>query len=332
MVLNTGFYVRHTLRWLCTLSVLTLAVFVIYIAVRFYHIDTHAYLFLKGMHAEDTVWNRPSAGGLHLADYRMDIDARPVAGVRKNLSGLSYDADHDQLIAVVNRPATLYTLHTDGTVIGVYPLKNVSDTEGVAYLGDGDVAVVEEGRGRIWTFKLPDQAQDIDVSQGRSLQLTLGAKVNSGFEGLGYDRAKDQLYVVQEHSPRALYRVGGLKPRQRGKLSLTVENLSGWLDSSKFATDLSSVEFDPTSGHLLLLSDESQNVMELDGDGRPLSMLSLSGHLSRHESPVPQAEGVAIDPHGNLYVVSEPNLFYRLRSPNAAAPGASPAAQAAVRH
>jgi len=77
-----------------------------------------------------------------------------------------------------------------------------------------------------------------------------------------------------------------------------------------FVRDLSSLQFDEQTGHLLALSDESRLVVELDADGQPLSTLSLLGGRNGLEKGVPQAEGVALDDHGRLYLVSEPNLFY----------------------
>lgn len=88
-----------------------------------------------GEDARDAQWNRSDrqGGALGLAGYRMDIDARVVPGIDKNLSGLAFDTDHDRLIAVVNRPATLYTLDRNGeptaaTRCGTVPISKASPT------------------------------------------------------------------------------------------------------------------------------------------------------------------------------------------------------------
>jgi uncharacterized protein YjiK len=81
-------------------------------------------------------------------------------------------------------------------------------------------------------------------------------------------------------------------------------------DARLFVRDLSSLDYDAHTGHLLALSDESHLVIEINSDGRPISTLSLIGGQHGLEKSVPQAEGVATDDRGRLYVVSEPNLFY----------------------
>ena len=81
-------------------------------------------------------------------------------------------------------------------------------------------------------------------------------------------------------------------------------------DARLFVRDLSSLQYDQHSGHLLALSDESRLVLEINSDGRPISTLSLLGGRNGLEKGVPQAEGVALDDRGRLYLVSEPNLFY----------------------
>ena len=60
-----------------------------------------------------------------------------------------------------------------------------------------------------------------------------------------------------------------------------------------------------------MLSDESRLLLEVDRDGRPISSLSLLAGQHGLERSVPQAEGVALDDRGVLYLISEPNLFYR---------------------
>jgi len=88
-------------------------------------------------------------------------------------------------------------------------------------------------------------------------------------------------------------------------------------DAGLFVRDLSSLQYDERSGHLLALSDESFLVLELDIDGRPLSSLSLLNGRHGLNTRVPQAEGIAMDDAGTLYLVSEPNLFYVFKKPEA---------------
>ena len=78
---------------------------------------------------------------------------------------------------------------------------------------------------------------------------------------------------------------------------------------------MSSLQYDERSGHLLALSDESRLILELDVDGRPLSTMSLSKGRQGLQKTVPQAEGIAMDDDGTMYLVSEPNLFYVFKKP-----------------
>src|SRR5690606_14622057 len=78
-----------------------------------------------------------------------------------------------------------------------------------------------------------------------------------------------------------------------------------------FVSDLSAVEVDNLSGNLLLLSDESQMVVEYAPGGKAISLLGLRRGFHGLQRSVPQAEGMALDNARRLYIVSEPNLFYR---------------------
>jgi uncharacterized protein YjiK len=75
--------------------------------------------------------------------------------------------------------------------------------------------------------------------------------------------------------------------------------------------DLSSVTVHDPTGNMVLLSHKSSILVEYDAAGAPLSMLSLWGGQHGLQEKVPQAEGVAIGPEGEVYIVSEPNLLYR---------------------
>jgi uncharacterized protein YjiK len=245
-----------------------------------------------------------------LPEYRVRIDAKVVPGVSDNLSGLTYDERRDQLWAVVNNPEELLTLSTDGEVLARYPLSGFEDVEGITYLGDNLLLLAEERQHALVVVEVPEQPGALFREDYRALTLGIELGGNQGFEGVGYDRAGDRLFVVKEHSPRKLYEIRGLKASIEGDFNLEVIDREAWVENV-FATDLSSVHYDEQTGHLALLSDESKVLMELDGEGKLISFRSLLGGFAGLQDSVPQGEGMTLDDRGNLYLVSEPNLFYK---------------------
>lgn len=329
---SLGFFLPHALRWLVTGSLLVLLGIGVYIGVRFYHINNQLYLWWNDMRPSQTT-APPQAGSLPLDTYRMEIDGRRVAGIDRNLSGLAFDGDAKQLIGVINRPATLLTMDLDGRMLRRLPLRHASDVEGIAYLGNGRIALVEEKHNRVIIAALPkENARELDLRDAASFTFDMDRpdrKIkNVGFEGLGYDRGRDLLYVAKEHSPRALYRIKGLgEYLNSGRIAIRVENLDHWLDSHRVGTDVSSVDVNAGNGHLLLLSDESQRIVELDAAGTVANQLELR-NVPGSKRGIPQAEGLALEPDGTLYLISEPNLFYRLKPGSANAnPGLALAKQ-----
>jgi len=249
-----------------------------------------------------------------LPGYAVSIDGKPVEGISRNLSAVSYDADLDRLLAVVNGgPTELVALSKSGELLERYPLQGFGDIEGVTYMGHGRVAVSDERAQQISIFRLPTQPRPIDASEAQFFSLGINLNGNKGFEGLTYDAAGDRLFIIKERDPRQLYEVGGVAASLEGPLQLTIRDRSDWIADQVFATDLSDIHFDAVTGHLILLSDESRLLMELSDSGRMLSYRSLNRWFGglRHSAPHP--EGVTLDSDGTLFVVSEPNLFYSFR-------------------
>jgi uncharacterized protein YjiK len=251
-----------------------------------------------------------------LPDYRVEIDARPVAGVTDDLSAIDFAPDRKSLLAVTNAPPIkLLELDREGKITAQYPLQGFEDVEALAYMGDGQVVVADEVQQQLVFLHLPAQpGQTIDKHDGQTLALPLTSSAhNKGFEGVAYDAAHDRIFVAKERDPRQLYSVTGAKASLGGKLELKIEDLSDWIDRSVFASDISDLHFDAATGHLLVLSHESRLVIELDGNGDLVSFRTLLGGFGDLKESVGQAEGLTLDDAGNLYVVSEPNLFYRFR-------------------
>ncbi|WP_300656307.1 SdiA-regulated domain-containing protein [Pseudomonas sp.] len=274
--------------------------------MRTLHLDDRLYFWIQTSWHE-TEWQDRS---LWLSKYRVRIDAKAVPGVSDNLSGLTYDERRDQLWAVVNNPEELLALSTDGEVLARYPLSGFSDVEGITYLGDDLLLLAEERNQALVVVEVPDQPGALFREDFKALTLGIEAGDNLGFEGAGYDRGGDRLFVVKEQSPRKLYEIRGLKASIEGDFDLQVIDREAWI-KNVFATDLSSVHYDEQTGHLALLSDESKLLMELDGQGKLISFRSLLGGFAGLQDSVPQGEGMTLDDRGNLYLVSEPNLFYK---------------------
>lgn len=247
-----------------------------------------------------------------LSDYEVRLEALPVADVRNNLSGLSYDDERHHLWAVINNPEELLALSTEGEVLARYPLEGFKDVEGVAYLGGGLLVFTEERDQALVAVPVPTGPGALVRKDYRALTLGFDNPDgdNRGFEGVAYDRRGDRLFVVTERAPLKLYEIRGFKASLSGNFNLKVLDRSAWLNEKFVGTGLSSVEYDQSSDHLILLSDESRMLVELDGRGDTVSLRSLWHGSAGLEKNVPQGEGVALDEYGRLYMVSEPNLFY----------------------
>ncbi|GAC1032790.1 SdiA-regulated domain-containing protein [Pseudomonas sp. No.21] len=256
-------------------------------------------------------WRQES---LWLPDFKVDIEAMPVIGVDDDLSAIDFAEDRRQLLAVTNASPRLLELDFDGKVTAQYPLVGFEDVEGITYMGDGVVAVVDEVQQQLVFFHIPEHpGEGIDKRDCETLAIPLASSAhNKGLEGITYDAVNDRLFVAKERDPRKLYVVSGVKASLGHRMRVKVEDLSDWITDSVFAKDISDLHFDQRTGHLLVLSDESRLVIELNGSGKAVSIRSLRGGDDlKHDAPQP--EGLTLDNQGTLYVVSEPNLFYRFK-------------------
>lgn len=275
--------------------------------MRVLHLDDRFYHWLTAPSAAEA-----APGSLLGQRYKIQLDAKVVPGISDNLSGLTYDEQRDQLWAVINNPEELVAMSKDGEVLARYPLSGFTDVEGITYLGDGLLLLAEERDHALVVVQVPQTPGALFREDYRALTLGIERDGNKGFEGVGYDRSGDRLFVVKEHSPMKLYEIRGLKRSLHGDFDLEVFDHADWIRDSVFATDLSSVHYDERSGHLALLSDESKRIMELNShNGELIGMRTLDQGYAGLADSVPQGEGMTFDDRGNLYLVSEPNLFYR---------------------
>ena len=261
-------------------------------------------------------WRQPTqAQSIGLADYRVVLEAQVIEGLNDDVSALTYDPVRKSLFTVTNKNAELIELSLEGRIVRRIPLIGFGDAEAVEFISENIYVISDERQQRLIKVHVDDDTQFLDAADAE--QMTLGVHVggNKGFEGLAYDSVGKRLFVAKERDPMLIYEVHGF-PHFKPEKTYSVHVINNpKRDAGLFVRDLSSLQYDERSGPLLALSDESFLVLELDIDGRPLSSLSLLSGRHGLSKRVPQAEGIAMDDDGALYLVSEPNLFYVFKKP-----------------
>ena len=245
-----------------------------------------------------------------LPDYHATVRARPIEGLSSDVSALTFDPDRRTLFTVTNKKPEVVELSLDGEIIRRVPLIGFGDPEAIEYISRDLYVITDERQQRLYRVHLDDGTDFVDAADSEQLSLGIGLNGNKGFEGLAYDPVNHRLFAAKERDPVTIYEIHGFPHTHPDKPFAVHVVEDPERDARLFVRDLSSLQYDQHSGHLLALSDESRLVLEINSDGRPISTLSLLGGRNGLEKGVPQAEGVALDDHGRLYLVSEPNLFY----------------------
>jgi uncharacterized protein YjiK len=260
-------------------------------------------------------WQPHSIEAINLDQYRVDIEARVIEGLNDDVSALTYDPVRKSLFTVTNKNAELIELSLEGRILRRVALIGFGDAEAVEFISADTYVISDERQQRLIKIHLEQGATFLDAADAEQMTLGVHMSGNKGFEGLAYDSVGKRLFVAKERDPMLIYEVHGF-PHFNPEKSYAVHVINNpKRDAGMFVRDLSSLQYDERSGHLLALSDESRLILELDVDGRPLSTMSLSGGRQGLKKTVPQAEGIAMDDDGTLYLVSEPNLFYVFRKP-----------------
>ena len=270
----------------------------------------HFRLFERTWFQISQMWHPANPNAINLGDYRAVLQGKVIEGLEDDVSALTFDPLRKSLFTVTNQKAELVELSLDGRILRRIALVGFGDAEAVEFIGENTYVITDERQQRLIKVKIDDNTKVLDARDAEQLTLGLNRSGNKGFEGLAYDSVGKRLFVAKERDPMLIYEVRGFPQDNPQQPYATHVVTNPRRDARLFVRDLSSLQFDERTGHLLALSDESRLLLELDLEGRPISVLSLKKGRHGLKKSVPQAEGVAMDEDGTVYVVSEPNLFY----------------------
>jgi uncharacterized protein YjiK len=198
----------------------------------------------------------------------------------------------------------LVELSLQGDVLRKMPLVGWGNPEGVAYMEDGLLAITDERKHTLSIVQVDAHTQALNRKDFPEYDLGPSKNQNKGFEAVAWDPRNQQLVLGEERPPALFTWKSDGSQSLKGDKQIHVSNE---LD----LRNLSALAIDPRTGHMLVLSADSHLLLELDENGDQVSFITLLGGFNGLKDTIPRAEGVTVDEAGNLYLVSEPNLFYR---------------------
>ena len=240
-----------------------------------------------------------------LPDYHAVIDAKVLPGMEKDeASDLAYDPQTKTLFSVMGNKPFLVELTLQGDVLRKMPLVGWSNPEGVTAMGNGLLAIVDEREHLLSIVKVDADTRELNIANFPKYDLGPSKNQNKAFEAIAWDSRNQQLLLGEERPPALFsWKSDGSQTLTGDKQKLVSDELD--------IRNLSALAIDPRTGHTLVLSADSHLLLELDEKGEQVSFMTLLGGFNGLKQTIPRAEGVTMDEAGNLYMVSEPNLFYR---------------------
>ncbi|MGD9161286.1 MAG: SdiA-regulated domain-containing protein [Desulfobacteraceae bacterium] len=213
-------------------------------------------------------------------------------------SAVTYNADTDSLFVLGDEGYYLVEVSKTGEQLGVMALTGFDDTEGLTYLGSNQFVLTEE---RLREAYLLEYSAGGSVVQSSLPSADLGTTIgNTGIEGISYDPRDGSFVTVKEKSPQEVnineidFNTGNAIIDSLFTPNLGVSDLSDVQVLSVVSSLMGTEEAD----NLLIYSQESARLLEVDRTGNILSQFDFSGISS-------SGEGVTIDNDGNIYIVAE---------------------------
>jgi uncharacterized protein YjiK len=296
--LKTARHSRFVMRWYSWLLLVSVAVYGLVFAM---HWDDRGVLWMmerfeSPAERKESIW---------LPDYRVVIDAKLLPGMEKDeASDVSYDPQTKTLFAVMGKNPFLVELTLQGDVLRKMPLVGWGNPEAVAVMGNGLLAITDERKHLLSIVKVDADTRELNIASFPKYDLGPSKDQNKAFEAIVWDARNQQLLLGEERPPALFsWKSDGSQILKGDKQKLASDELD--------IRNLSALAIDPRTGHTLVLSADSHLLLELDEDGEQVSFMTLLGGFNGLKKTIPRAEGVTMDEAGTLYMVSEPNLFYR---------------------
>jgi uncharacterized protein YjiK len=251
--------------------------------------------------------------------------APPMPGnlLCQEASGVAYNWDTDTLFICGDGGKSITQVTKTGVLVNTMTLADGTspqgtdfyDPEGITYIGGGQFVMSEERDRQLVKFTY---VPNTTLSRSGAQTVKIGTFVpNTGTEGLSFDPLTSGFICLKEITPMGIFQtavdfVAGTatngSPTTENSTNLFDPALTGMADlGDVFALSvLPSMTAQSQQGNLLVLSQESARIVNIDRSGSISSTLQI---VADPGSPISAAnqqhEGVTMDRDGKIYVVNE---------------------------
>jgi uncharacterized protein YjiK len=238
-------------------------------------------------------------------------------------SGVTYDWEDESLYVVGDGGSSIVRVDKEGHLLSSMTLaeepgapQNTTfyDTEGIAFLGGGKFALTEERRRWIDRFTYVAGGE---LTRANAETIKLGTEIgNIGNEGLTNDPVSGGLIVVKEQEPKGIFQTTpSWAAGTASNGSAATSEPTDLFDPAKVPTldfsdvfslaNLSNISAAERE-HLLIISQESGRIVNVDREGNVHSSLAIVGDSDNPLTvPAQTDEGVTMDEEGTIYIVNE---------------------------
>ena len=191
-------------------------------------------------------------------------------------SGLDLSYDEKAFWIVSDQNSKVYLIDSWGKEIKSFKVDG-EDLEGITVVNDITIAVVLERTREVVIL-------DTSGNELKRAKLDLEGELNSGLEGITYNRRDKIFYILKEKKPRLL-------------LTLDKNLIELNRDTLDFAKDFSGIFFDDIDNILWIISDESERIFKTNLEGVSIEEFKIK---------VKQPEGITLNKaRTKLYLVSD---------------------------
>ncbi len=241
-----------------------------------------------------------------LSDYSSYYYTNDLAQITGDCSSVTYNPLTDTLFFIINGTPTIYEFETDGSYLRTITMTGFIDTEGIDWMSGTSYAVTQERDPYdIIIITIDSETTSIAKSSGTVITPTMIVTSNLGMEGISYDSDNDWFYVVTEKHADGSNGGRVFKVEMDGTTTEFTTLATNLLAAGY--KDLGDLSYDRVSGHLFLLSEESNIIIEAETDGTIVTTRAVDVGIFG------QPEGLDFSPDGNsMFIAGEADDYQHL--------------------